>query len=112
VSRPETLRETWAQGYFDSMPHDKLMARLRMRVVDGSVLRFIEHWLNAAVEEKGGNAKITRKRNRQETPQGGVISLLLANMRAPSDPLRVGLPLRFIGALCCFDKKKQLWYRI
>ena len=41
------------EGYFDSIPHDKLMACVRMRVVDGSVLRLIEQWLNAAVEEEG-----------------------------------------------------------
>jgi len=68
------------EGYFDSIPHDKLMACVRMRVVDGSVLRLIEQWLNAAVEEKDGNGRITRKRNRQGTPQGGVISPLLANI--------------------------------
>ena len=41
------------EAYFDSIPHDKLMACVRMRVVDGSVLRLIEQWLHAPVEEKG-----------------------------------------------------------
>jgi retron-type reverse transcriptase len=40
------------EGCFDSIPHDKLMACARMRVVDGSVLRLIEQWLDAVVEEK------------------------------------------------------------
>lgn len=75
-----TVYDADMEGYFDSIPHDKLMACVRMRVVDGSVLRLIEQWLNAAVEEKDGNGRITRKRNRQGTPQGGVISPLLANI--------------------------------
>jgi RNA-directed DNA polymerase len=75
-----TVYDADMEGYFDSIPHDKLMACVRMRVVDGSVLRLIKQWLNAAVEEKDGNGKITRKRNRQGTPQGGVISPLLANI--------------------------------
>jgi RNA-directed DNA polymerase len=68
-------------GYFDSIPHDKLMACLRMRIVDGSVLRLIRQWLEAPVVEpgdKGRGLKVTR--NDKGTPQGGVISPLLANL--------------------------------
>ena len=68
-------------GYFDSIPHDKLMACLRMRIVDGSVLRLIRQWLEAPVMEpagKGKSPKVTR--NDKGTPQGGVISPLLANI--------------------------------
>ncbi len=68
------------EAYFDSIPHDKLMAGVRMRVVDGSVLRLIEQWLHAPVEERDGKGRVTRKRNGQGTPQGGVISPLLANI--------------------------------
>lgn len=75
-----TVYDADMEGYFDSIPHDKLMACVRMRVVDGSVLRLIQQWLNAPVEEKDRNGKITRKRNKQGTPQGGVISPLLANI--------------------------------
>jgi RNA-directed DNA polymerase len=68
------------QGYFDSIPHDKLMACLRMRVVDRSVLRLIRMWLETPVVEKteDHNTKVTRPG--QGTPQGGVISPLLANL--------------------------------
>ena len=75
-----TVYDADREGYCDSIPHDKLMACVRMRVVDGSVLRLIEQWLNAEVEEKDGNGKITRQRTGQGTPQGGVISPLLANI--------------------------------
>ena len=68
-------------GYFDSIPHDKLMACVQMRIVDGSVLRLIRQWLKAPVLEsadKGKGPKVTR--NDKGTPQGGVISPLLANL--------------------------------
>ena len=65
------------KGYFDSIPHDRLMACVRMRVVDRSVLHLITMWLQTpVVEEKGTGGK----RNRKGTPQGGVISPLLANL--------------------------------
>jgi len=68
-------------GYFDSIPHDKLIACVRMRVVDGSVLGLIRQWLNAPVVEppKDGGPPTVR-RNEQGTPQGGVLSPLLANV--------------------------------
>jgi RNA-directed DNA polymerase len=68
------------EGYFDSIPHEKLIACLRMRIVDGSVLRLIKQWLKAPVveNEQGGKRKV--KRNDKGTPQGGVISPLLANI--------------------------------
>jgi RNA-directed DNA polymerase len=70
------------KGYFDSIPHDKLMACVKMRVVDGAVLNLIKMWLEAPVveppEKPGG--KPTVRRNDKGTPQGGVISPLLANI--------------------------------
>ena len=68
------------QGYFDSIPHDKLMACVGMRVVDRSVLRLIRMWLRAPVVEKPPGGKLRIQRNEQGTPQGGVISPLLANI--------------------------------
>jgi len=68
-------------GYFDSIPHDKLIACVRMRVVDGSVLGLIGQWLNAPVVEPSQEGKPPSvKRNDRGTPQGGVLSPLLANV--------------------------------
>lgn len=67
------------QGYFDSIPHDKLMACLRMRISDRTVLKLIRMWLETPViEETDDGPKGTRPG--QGTPQGGVISPLLANI--------------------------------
>jgi len=70
------------KGYFDSIPHDKLMACVRMRVVDRSVLRLIRMWLETPVVEPGGDRGEPAQwsRSKQGTPQGGVISPLLANL--------------------------------
>jgi RNA-directed DNA polymerase len=68
-------------SYFDTIPWDKLMACVRMRVVDGSVLGLIRQWLKVPVMEpsQGGNPPTVRRNNRG-TPQGGVLSPLLANI--------------------------------
>lgn len=70
------------KGYFDSIPQERLMACLRMRIADRSVLKLIRMWLQAPVVEppdsKGGTPKVGR--SRKGTPQGGVISPLLANL--------------------------------
>ena len=75
-----TVYDADMEGYFDSIPHDQLMECVRMRVVDGSVLRLIKQWLNAVVEEEDGKGGKRRRRNDKGTPQGGVISPLLANI--------------------------------
>lgn len=68
-------------SYFDTIPHDKLMACIERRIVDRSVLALIRLWLKADVEERderGGPPRRTRPT--AGTPQGGVISPLLANL--------------------------------
>jgi RNA-directed DNA polymerase len=94
------------KGYFDSIPHDRLMACLRMRIADGQVLKLVRQWLESPVAEpvepskrggprarvlgtksarerarKGPRApRVVMRRSKQGTPQGGVISPLLANL--------------------------------
>jgi group II intron reverse transcriptase/maturase len=65
--------------YFDTIPHRELMQVVAGRVSDGSILGLIKRMLEAAVvEEENGVRRITP--NRCGTPQGGVISPLLANL--------------------------------
>ncbi|MCK5920576.1 MAG: group II intron reverse transcriptase/maturase [Methylococcales bacterium] len=70
--------------YFDTIPHAKLLSVIAERISDGAVLALIKQWLKASVVEEDGNGKhrITEggKGNRKGTPQGGVISPLLANL--------------------------------
>lgn len=68
------------KGYFDSIPHDKLIKCLRMRIVDRSVLKLIRMWLEAPIEEPDGHGGKKVYRSKKGTPQGGVISPLLANV--------------------------------
>jgi group II intron reverse transcriptase/maturase len=63
------------KAYFDSIPHGKLMGMVARRIVDGKVLGLIKGWLECAVEEEG-----RRWKPNKGTPQGGVISPLLANI--------------------------------
>jgi group II intron reverse transcriptase/maturase len=71
-------------GYFDSIPHAELMKSVARRISDRHLLHLIKMWLEAPVEETDGHGRVQRTtRNKDEgrgTPQGGVISPLLANL--------------------------------
>lgn len=67
------------KGYFDTIPHDKLMKVLESRIADRSVLKLIRMWLRAPIVEKDDKGGPRVHRSRRGTPQGGVISPLLAN---------------------------------
>lgn len=66
------------KSYFDSIPHDQLMSRVRERIADGRVLGLIESFLKAGVME--GEKMAPEGPQEEGTPQGGVISPLLANV--------------------------------
>jgi RNA-directed DNA polymerase len=65
--------------YFDRIPHDKLMVTLQERIADPRVLTLIKLWLKSPVVEEDGNYT-GGKGHSKGTPQGGVISPLLANI--------------------------------
>jgi group II intron reverse transcriptase/maturase len=63
------------KGFFDNIPHKVIMAGVCAEVADGNILRIVERFLKAGVMEEGGFQPTT-----VGTPQGGVISPLLANI--------------------------------
>ncbi len=63
------------QAYFDTIPHDKLQTKVQEKISDGRINSLIKMWLTQEVMEECKNWTPT-----QGTPQGGVISPLLANI--------------------------------
>ena len=68
------------KGYFDAIPHERLMELVKKRIADGRVLEMIQAFLKAGVMEG-----MESWEPQEGTPQGGVISALLANIYL--DPL-------------------------
>ncbi|MCL0087740.1 reverse transcriptase domain-containing protein, partial [Dehalococcoidia bacterium] len=68
--REKTLRDT-----HHTIPHEEMMKKVAERIADKNILRLIKGWLKAGVMEEG-----EIKGNEMGTPQGGVISPLLANI--------------------------------
>jgi RNA-directed DNA polymerase len=69
--------------YFDTIPHRELMRSVARRVVDRQMLRLVRMWLKVPVEERDERSNRCMsggKRSKAGTPQGGVISPLLANV--------------------------------
>jgi len=69
--------------YFDTIPHSELMTCVARRVSDGKMLRLIQMWLKAPVEETDASGRRRMsggKKATRGTPQGGVASPLLANI--------------------------------
>jgi group II intron reverse transcriptase/maturase len=72
-------------GYFDTIPHARLLEELGRRITDKATLHLIKMWIEAPVQEKDketGRVKITteNKDERRGTPQGSPLSPLLSNI--------------------------------
>jgi RNA-directed DNA polymerase len=69
--------------YFDTSPHTDLLKSVARRVSDGAMLHLLRLWLKVPVEERDANGQGRRTGGRHHgmgTPQGGVVSPLLANV--------------------------------
>lgn len=66
-------------GYFDTINHAALLKLVARRVSDGSILKLVKQFLQAPIVERAGGKQRMRP-NKTGTPQGGVISPLLANL--------------------------------
>ena len=67
-------------AYFDTIPHGRLMKLVARRVSDGTMLRLVKAWLRSPIVERDKDGTTRTLPNRKGTPQGGVISPLLANL--------------------------------
>jgi group II intron reverse transcriptase/maturase len=81
VARKRCWEHDWVvdldiQGFFDSIDHELLMRAIRCHTQEGWVLMYLERWLKAPVQLPDG----TLQDRLMGTPQGGVISPLLANL--------------------------------
>jgi RNA-directed DNA polymerase len=69
--------------YFDTIPHDELIQSVARRIVDRNILHLIKMWLKVPVEErdeKGKRRMMGGQKSRCGTPQGGIVSPMLANL--------------------------------
>jgi RNA-directed DNA polymerase len=68
------------KSYFDTIPHDALIKCLERRIADRKIIKLIRMWLECPVAETDDHGRTKVSRPKQGTPQGGVISPLLANL--------------------------------
>ncbi len=89
-------------SYFDTIDHEQLMKLVKRRIADRSVLKMIRMWLKSPIVDKGKDGKAKYTRPERGTPQGGVLSPLLANLYLnkfdQAFRLSTDSPLRFANA--------------
>jgi RNA-directed DNA polymerase len=88
----EEVYDVDLEKYFDTVDHSKLMKLVARRVVDGHVLHVIKQWLSCGYVEDGQH-----RQSKKGTPQGGVISPLLANIYL--NPVDRAFERKGLGAL-------------
>jgi len=71
----EEIYDVDVEKYFDTVEHSKLLKLIALRISDGKILRVIKQWLKSGYVEEGQH-----RQSKRGTPQGGVISPLLANV--------------------------------
>lgn len=98
--RKDTKRKGWwivdadIRGYFNNINHDKLMLMVKQRISDRRILKMIWKWLRAGVMENGEYTE-----SELGSPQGGVISPLLANIYLHYLDLKWELHYKHLGKL-------------
>ncbi len=80
--RINCLRHSWAidldiKSFFDNIDHELMMQAVKRFTKEKYILLYVERWLKAPIQLKDGTIKVSEGRG---TPQGGVISPLLANI--------------------------------
>ena len=80
--RINCLRHSWAidfdiKGFFDNIDHELMMQAVKRFTQERYILLYVERWLKAPIQLKDGTIKVSEGKG---TPQGGVISPLLANI--------------------------------
>ena len=88
----EEVYDVDLEKYFDTVDHGKLMKLVARRVVDRQVLHVIKQWLSCGYVEDGQHRQSTKG-----TPQGGVISPLLANIYL--NPVDCAFERKELGAI-------------
>lgn len=81
VARKRCWKYDWVidldiKGFFDNIDHDLMMLAVKKHTQEPWILLYVQRWLEASIQEKDGNIS----ERTLGTPQGGVISPLLANM--------------------------------
>ena len=110
--------------YFDTIPHSDLLKSVARRIVDWHVLWLIKLWLKAPVEERDsdGTRRVSGgKSSTCGTPQGGVVSPLLANIYmnrflkhgvfpdAAKHSMHTSSLTPTTSSLSAVDMRKRLW---